>query len=92
MSEASLSIGKQRIGALKKRTCRENGFKHAYAVECENRLRVGVHANRKYARNSFGTKNRQGSWGEGLGGHAKLFMLGSSPIFEVLSGPPSGLT
>ena len=31
----------------------------------------------------FGQKNRRGGEGEGLGGHAKLFMLGFPPIFEV---------
>ena len=29
---------------LKKRACRKNAFKHSYAVECGNRLRVGVRA------------------------------------------------
>ena len=47
---------------------------------------------RKCATNNFWTKNRRGGSGEGLGGHARLFMLGFSPIFEVFSGPPTGLT
>ena len=37
-----LSNGRQRVGALLKRACRENAFKHSYTVECGNRLRVGV--------------------------------------------------
>ena len=32
------------------------------------------------------------SWGEGLGGHVRLFMLGFSPLFEVFSGPQTSLT
>ena len=40
----------------------------------------------------FGQKIRGGCEGEGLGGHVRLFMLGFSPIFEVFSGPPTGLT
>ena len=44
MSEASLSIGRERVGAFKKRACRKNSFKHSYTVECRNRLRVGVRA------------------------------------------------
>ena len=39
-----LSNGRQRVGALKKRACRKNAFKHSYTVECGNRLRVGVRA------------------------------------------------
>ena len=42
MSEASLSIDRQRVGAFKKRACRKNVFKHSHTVECGNRLRVGV--------------------------------------------------
>ena len=41
---------------------------------------------------NFWAKNRWGGSGEGLGGQAKLFMLAFSPIFEVFSGPPTGLT
>ena len=44
MSEASLSIGRQRVGAFKKRTCRKNAFTHSYTVECWNHLHVGVRA------------------------------------------------
>ena len=47
---------------------------------------------RKCAINYFWTKNRRGGSGEGLGGQAKLFMLGFSPLFEVFSGPPTSLT
>ena len=40
-----LSNGRERVGAFKKRACRKNAFKHSYtAVECGNRLRVGVRA------------------------------------------------
>ena len=34
----------------------------------------------------------EGLGGQGLGGHAKLFILGFSPILEVFSGLPTGLT
>ena len=44
MSEASLSVGRQRVGAFKKCACRQNAFKQSYTVECGNRLRVGVRA------------------------------------------------
>ena len=44
MSEVSFSIGRQRVGAFKKRLCRKNAFKQSYAVEGGNRLRVGERA------------------------------------------------
>ena len=42
--EPLLSNGRQRVGAFYKRACRKSASKHAYAVECRNRLRVGVRA------------------------------------------------
>ena len=44
MVEASLSIGRQRVGAFKKSYCAKKAFKRSYTVECRNRLRVGVRA------------------------------------------------
>ena len=39
-----LSIDSQRLGAFEKRARRKIAFKHSYAVESGNRLRVGVRA------------------------------------------------
>ena len=51
-----------------------------------------IFQSRTCAINNFWTKIWRGCLGEGRGGHAKLFMLGFSPMFEVFSGPPTGLT
>ena len=45
MPEASLSIGRLRVGAFSERARRKNAFKHnRIHLECRNRLRVGVRA------------------------------------------------
>ena len=44
MSEVSLSIGRQCVGAFKNASVSKNAFKHSYTVECGNRLRVGARA------------------------------------------------
>ena len=51
-----------------------------------------VDQSRKRAVNNFWIKNPRGLFGESLGGHVRLFMLGFSPKFEVFSGLPTGLT
>ena len=46
MSEASVSIGRQRVEThvLKTLACRKNAFKDSKTAECGKRLRVGVRA------------------------------------------------